>query len=59
MQAICDCGFATMQILPRFNRYEGASIIASTSRLIALRTTRDTRPVIEGCYSGPAYTADV
>jgi predicted methyltransferase len=59
ISAVCDCGLAPVEILPAFNRYEGAGILGGTSQLLSLRTTRATRPVIEGCYAGPLYTADV
>lgn len=59
VRAVCDCGYAPVAIVPRFNRYEGAAIIGSVSQLLSLRTTPDTRPWITGCYEGPLYTAEV
>ena len=41
-----------------FNEYLGAGVLAGTSNLYHLRTSSGARPLIEGAYDGPIYTAD-
>jgi predicted methyltransferase len=57
-QLIADLGLITRSLIPNFNSYLGAGIIAGSSHLYQLRSTDATAPLIEGSYSGPLYTAD-
>jgi N4-bis(aminopropyl)spermidine synthase len=52
-------GLAIRSLAPGFNTYLGAGILAGTSHLYHLRSTAASRPVIEGRYPGPLYTADL
>ena len=51
-------GLAIRSLAPGFNSYVGAGILAGTSHLYHLRSTAASRPVIDGAYPGPLYTAD-
>jgi len=55
---IADLGLTVRSLVPGFNSYAGAGILAGTSHLYHLRTTGQTRPVITGAHAGPLYTAD-
>src|SRR5215471_17947854 len=55
---IADLGLTVRSLVPGFNSYTGAGILAGTSHLYHLRTTGQTRPVITGAHAGPLYTAD-
>jgi predicted methyltransferase len=55
---IADLGLTVRSLVPGFNTYTGAGILAGTSHLYHLRTTGQTRPVITGSHTGPLYTAD-
>jgi predicted methyltransferase len=55
---ITEMGLAIRSLLPNFNEYEGAGILAGTSHLYHLRTTDGTAPATEGAHTGALYTAD-
>jgi hypothetical protein len=55
---IADLGLAVRSLVPGFNAYTGAGILAGVSHLYHLRTTAQTRPAITGPHAGPLYTAD-
>ena len=55
---IADLGLAMRSLVPGFNSYTGAGILAGTSHLYHLRTTAQARPAITGPHAGPLYTAD-
>jgi N4-bis(aminopropyl)spermidine synthase len=57
-RAIADMGLAVRSLIPGFNEYLGAGVLAGTSNLYHLRTTSDAAPLIDGEYDGPLYTAD-
>ncbi len=57
-QLIADLGLTTRSLIPNFNSYVGAGILAGASHLYQLRSTEATAPLIEGAYTGPLYTAD-
>jgi len=57
-RAIAEMGLAVRSLAPGFNTYLGAGVLAGTSNLYHLRTAPDARPLIEGAYDGPLYTAD-
>jgi N4-bis(aminopropyl)spermidine synthase len=52
-------GLAIRSLSPGFNTYLGAGILAGTSHLYHLRSTAASRPVLDGAYRGPLYTADL
>jgi predicted methyltransferase/DNA-directed RNA polymerase subunit RPC12/RpoP len=56
-QLIGSMGLTIRGLWPGFNEYLGAGILAGTSHLYHLRSTADARPLIEGDFSGPLYTA--
>lgn len=55
---IADLGLTVRSLVPGFNRYTGAGVLAGTSHLYHLRTTAQARPAIAGTHAGPLYTAD-
>jgi N4-bis(aminopropyl)spermidine synthase len=57
-QAIAAMGLAVRSLTAGFNTYLGAGILGSTSNLYHLRSTGAARPLIDGPYDGPLYTAD-
>jgi predicted methyltransferase len=54
---LADMGLATRSLVPGFNSYAGAGILAGTSNLYHLRTTAGSQPAITGSYPGPLYSA--
>src|SRR5215472_10976339 len=57
-RAMAEMGLAVRSLAPGFNEYLGAGVLAGTSNLYHLRTAPGARPLIEGAYDGPLYTAD-
>ncbi len=57
-QAMAEMGLLVRSLTPGFNEYLGAGVLAGTSNLYHLRTVAGARPLIEGDYEGPLYTAD-
>jgi predicted methyltransferase len=55
---ITGMGLAIRSLMPNFNEYAGAGIIAGTSHLYHLRTTDGTAPATAGRHIGALYTAD-
>ncbi len=55
---IADLGLTVRSLVPGFNSYTGAGVLAGTSNLYHLRTTAQARPAITGEHAGPLYTAD-
>jgi N4-bis(aminopropyl)spermidine synthase len=51
-------GLTVRGLWPGFNEYLGAGILAGTSHLYHLRSTAATRPLLDGDFTGPLYTAD-
>jgi len=56
-ELIGSMGLTIRGLWPGFNEYLGAGILAGTSNLYHLRSTTAARPLIEGEFSGPMYTA--
>jgi hypothetical protein len=56
---LADMGLAVRSLVPGFNSYTGAGVLAGTSNLYHLRTTAGSQPVITGSYPGPLYSADM
>jgi predicted methyltransferase len=57
-RAMAEMGLAVRSLAPGFNTYLGAGVLAGSSNLYHLRTAPGARPLIEGAYDGPIYTAD-
>jgi predicted methyltransferase/DNA-directed RNA polymerase subunit RPC12/RpoP len=57
-QLIATLGLTVRALLPGFNTYTGAGILAGTSHLYQLRTTPASKPLITGGFTGPLYTAE-
>jgi N4-bis(aminopropyl)spermidine synthase len=57
-RSIAAMGLAVRSLTAGFNEYLGAGVLGGTSNLYHLRSTADARPLIEGAYDGPLYTAD-
>jgi len=56
--AINEMGLYIREMIPRFNRYEGAEMFANTTFLAKLETTEVTRPSITGPFDGKIYTGE-
>ncbi len=56
--AINEMGLFIQEMIPRFNRYEGAEMFANTTFLARLETTEITRPSIIGPFDGKIYTGE-
>ncbi len=56
--ALTQMGLAPVEIVPDFNRYVGAQVLAGISQMIRTISTSDMRPSIQGPYGGALYTAD-
>jgi N4-bis(aminopropyl)spermidine synthase len=57
-RAMAEMGLVVRSLAAGFNIYLGAGVLAGTSNLYHLRTTAKARPLIDGDYDGPLYTAD-
>jgi N4-bis(aminopropyl)spermidine synthase len=57
-RSIAAMGLAVRSLAAGFNEYLGAGVLGGTSNLYHLRSTAQARPLIEGAYDGPLYTAD-
>ncbi len=58
-RALVDMGLSPVEILPGFNRYVGAQVLAGVSQMIRTISTSRLRPRVQGAYAGPLYTADL
>jgi len=56
--AINEMGLFIQELIPRFNRYEGAEMFANTTFLAKLETTETTHPSITGPFDGKIYTGE-
>jgi N4-bis(aminopropyl)spermidine synthase len=57
-QDIAAMGLVVRSLSPGFNSYLGAGVLGGTSNLYHLRSTAAARPLVDGRYDGPLYTAD-
>jgi predicted methyltransferase len=57
--AIAAAGLAPVEIVPDFNHYVGAQMLAGRSQMIRTVFTGAGRPTVEGRYDGALYTADL
>ncbi len=58
-RAITGMGLFVSELIPRFNEYEGAEILANTTFIAKLATTEETRPSVTGEFTGMMYTGEV
>jgi predicted methyltransferase len=58
VRTLVAAGFAIDEILPNFNEYEGAGILANRSQLLRVSCAGALTPPLRGRYAGPLYTAD-
>jgi hypothetical protein len=56
---LASMGLAPVEVLPEFNHYEGAQVLAGVSQMIRTVSTGNPDPKIRGEYSGALYTADM
>jgi predicted methyltransferase len=54
---LAEMGLAVRSLVPGFNSYTGAGVIAGTSNLYHLRRTAESHPAVSGGYAGPLYSA--
>jgi hypothetical protein len=59
MEEFLKMNLAVVEIIPRFNEYEGAEIIGNTSQMIILKTTEKSNSSIGDTYDNPIYTGEV
>jgi len=57
-RTLADTGLAPVEIVPDFNRYVGAQLLAGSSQMIRTVFTGKGSPPVAGAYDGPLYTAD-
>ena len=58
IRALTEMGLAPTEIVPSFNRYEGAQVLGGVSQMIRTVASSSVNPRIRGPYAGPLYTAD-
>lgn len=59
-KTIIDLGLSTLKIMPKFNNYEGASILGNSSQMFLLKTTMATKSSIIGKrFTNPIYTREI
>ena len=56
--ALTESGLMVRWVIDKFNRYEGAESIGSSSTLYVTEITPQTKPLIRGNYDKPIYTID-
>jgi predicted methyltransferase len=59
IRGLVDMGLSPVEILPGFNRYVGAQVLAGVSQMIRTISTSHLRPTVRGEYAGPLYTAEL
>ncbi|MEO8285850.1 MAG: bis-aminopropyl spermidine synthase family protein [Chloroflexota bacterium] len=57
--AIAEMGLVIEQLVPNFNEYVGAGVLAGVSDLYLLSVTDNAAPLIEDEFTGPIYTGQV
>ncbi|HET9496022.1 MAG TPA: bis-aminopropyl spermidine synthase family protein [Chloroflexia bacterium] len=58
-QAIASMGLVIEQMVPNFNEYVGAGVLAGVSDLYVLSATRGTEPLVTGEFDQALYTGQV
>lgn len=57
-QSLVEMGLLIREVLPGFNRYEGASLWGNQSQMLVFTGTSQIDPAVQETYDGPLYTAD-
>jgi predicted methyltransferase/DNA-directed RNA polymerase subunit RPC12/RpoP len=57
--SLAGMGLAIAELIPDFNEYRGAGILAGVSQMIRLQTSPGSRPKVTGQFSGPLYTGEM
>ena len=52
-------GLVVSELIPRFNTYEGAEMLANTTSLVRLETSEKSKPLITEAYDGKLYTGEI
>jgi predicted methyltransferase len=52
-------GLYVRELIPRFNVYEGAEILANTTFMVKLTVTEVASPAVTGIFRGALYTGEV
>ena len=58
-RVILKAGLYVEELIPRFNFYEGAEILANTTFLAKLRVTEEAKSTVSGAYEGGLYTGEI
>ena len=58
VRLVVDMGLGPAEVLPAFNRYEGAQVLAGISQMIRTVSTGELCPAVIGEHQGPLYTAE-
>jgi len=58
-RAINEMGLFVGELIPRFNEYEGAEVLAGTTTQMRLITTEESRPALRGKFTGRIYTGEL
>lgn len=58
-RSFIEMGLVISEIIPRFNRYEGAEIIGNSGQMLILKTTSDTNPQITDFFNDAIYTGEI
>ena len=56
---LVEMGLAPVEVLPGFNSYDGAQLLAGTSQMIRTTSTGVSGPTVTDVHTGPLYTADL
>jgi predicted methyltransferase len=56
---LAEMGLFAKRVMPAFNEYEGAQILAGSSQMIQVVSTSSTHATLTGSYEGPMYTRDL
>jgi predicted methyltransferase len=57
-KSFVEMGLVISKIAVSFNRYEGGGILGNTSQMIILKTTSQSRPLVDDSYKGAIYTGE-
>ena len=58
-QAIASMGLVIEQMVPNFNEYVGAGVLAGVSDLYVLSATPQSEPLVTGEFTEPLYTGEL
>ena len=58
-RAIAEMGLVIERLVPNFNEYVGAGVLAGVSDLYVLSASAQSAPLVTGEYTGPIYTGQL